>query len=290
MKRQIKQIAGKIFHLDQTIKINDLFLTIDSCDYGGTQYNSKGSFEELAIPLYTEINEIFKPDMVLDIGANYGFTGLVFARRFPDAEIVLIEPCKKLCNYIHQNFKLNSFSNIEVINAICDDTIQDRMRISINPQSSQDNRVIPAGKNWKTETVPSVTIDGIMRSKVTKRFVFIKVDTQGYEERVLRGGTALLEGSNWLVKTEFAPHWLRSQGTDPARFLKELIDRFHVVELPKRFRFKGDSLFHILSNRIAISEVEDFINYIQSLNRNMLGWCDLMVYPKQLDIKLICYE
>jgi len=286
----IKNISKKLFSIlknsigfkNQDLKLNDIILTIDASDSGGRQYLSKGSFEELSSPFYTEIQNKFNPGLILDIGANYGFTGLVFAKNFPKAEIVLIEPSRKLCQYIRHNFQQNSFANYNIVNAICSDTINANMLISLNPNSSQDNRVIPAGKGWKSESVPSITIDSIIRNKNDQSFIFIKIDTQGFEERVFKGGQNLWSTrTNWLVKTEFAPHWLKSQGTDPITFLKELVARFNVVELPLRFRYKGESFPGLFSKKIETSEVEPFVNYIQSLNKKSLGWCDLLIFPKQ---------
>ncbi len=286
----MKSISNKIYPAlkrslgfkNQNLKLNDLILSIDGSDSGGRQYFSKGSFEELASPFYNEIKDTYNPGLVLDIGANYGFTGLVFAGRFPEAEIVLIEPSRKLCQYIRQNFQQNSYANCHIINAICSDTAHDNVQFSLNPNSSQDNRVIPAGKGWKSETVPSVTIDSVIQDKNAQRFIFIKIDTQGFEERVFKGGETLWSTrSDWLVKTEFAPHWLNSQGTDPVLFLKQLVSRFNVAELPLRFRYKGDSLPGLFAGKIEIPDVEAFVTYIQSLNKNGLGWCDLLISPKQ---------
>ena len=44
----------------------------------------------------------------------------------------------------------------------------------------------------------------------------------------------------WLIKAEFGPKWLRAQGTDPVGFLSWLADRYRVMEIPKRLRFRGD--------------------------------------------------
>jgi FkbM family methyltransferase len=57
----------------------------------------------------------FKPRRILDLGAYVGFAAIFLAQRFPDAEIVCVEPSA-------ENFRLlmlntSAYSNIRQINA-----------------------------------------------------------------------------------------------------------------------------------------------------------------------------
>lgn len=260
---------------NKTLNVNDVHLMIEASDPGGKHYKTKGSYEELSNPLYAEISSEFNPTLTIDVGANYGFTGIVFARAFPSSKVILIEPSGKLCRYINYNFKLNNISNFEVIHAICGSFSCKQMTFSINPMNSQDNRVIAESSDWHTEIVPTITLNDVIQQHFREGFIFIKIDTQGYEEYVFRGSSFLYEHSNWIIKTEFAPYWLRSQGTNPVAFLKKLTETFQVVELPVRTRYR-DSLKNL--NKLHQSDVSEFINYIQSLDANNRGWCDLLIH------------
>ena len=51
----------------------------------------------------------------------------------------------------------------------------------------------------------------------------LKLDVQGFEEKVLRGATHLLAArAIGAIKTELAGKWLRAQGTTPRRFCAQL--------------------------------------------------------------------
>lgn len=287
--RGLRYIAGPFFRLlfgprhsagDRVLAINDIRLTVDGADFGGTMYDSSRSYEELANPLYADIRGRYDPSLVIDIGANYGFTGLVFARRFPRAKIILVEPDPKLCTYIRRNFQGNGILRFECVQTLCGDVVASQKDFALNPWSSQDNRVTGDDPKWRRILVPCVTLDQLLREYGDDGFTFVKIDTQGYEERVFRGGREFFAShTNWIIKTEFAPHWLRSQGTDPVGFLRELASAYCVAELPVRSRFLGDSLSEVLSKRLDPSQAAGFVQHIQSLNSEGHGWCDLLVAP-----------
>lgn len=52
--------------------------------------------------------------------------------------------------------------------------------------------------------------------------VFIKIDTQGYEEEVLKGMKELLNTEQYCIVMEFAPYWLEEAGTHPDKFIREV--------------------------------------------------------------------
>lgn len=289
--KNINTISKKIISTDRNYKTKDIdfnaggiAFTVDINDKGGAQYLNKVAYEEINDPLYSEINNIFNPSLVLDIGANYGITGVNFAKKFPNSHVILIEPDKKLGSYINKNLNQNNLTNFSIIGAMCGDINTDKHDFFLNPNSSQDNRVKAPNPSWQKCITSSISLDTILlTTEHDLRFVFIKIDTQGYESNIINGAGKFLDNySKWIIKMEFAPHWLMAHGIEPACFLKSLIYRFHVVELPSRTRFKGDNLKNVLTNRLAIDEVNNFLQYIQSLNMNKMGWCDLLILPNSL--------
>ena len=270
--------------IQKEIKINDILFTVNSMDKSGLSYDGKSSYEEFNTKLYYEIQEKYNPKQVFDIGANYGFTGIVFAKAFPNSKLILIEASSDLCLYIEKNLSNNIENSYKVLNAICAEVANESRQFSLNPSGSQDNRVIAENEKWSKETVTTISLNKLF-AKHKSNFYFIKIDTQGYKENVFNGGYEyLIKHNNWIIKTEFAPYWLESQGTNPIAFLKKLVTNFCVVESPMRGRFKNDSLNDILKNPIQENEIENFINYIVKHNKNNRGWCDLFVYPKGLKL------
>lgn len=281
-KRQLRRLLKSVVQTygERAIEIKEITLVVDYSEVGGQAYAGRSSHEEYASVLYDEIASVFAPGLVIDIGANYGFTGLVFAKRFPNARIVLVEPSPYLCGLIHRNFRTNGIKKYEVIQAMCGEAEDKGSMFSINPHDSQDNRVVGLS-GWKSIQVPTRSLSAIVDENYESGNVFIKIDTQGFEERVFRGAHGFLStNDNWLIKSEFAPDWLKSQATNPVDFLRYLISNFSVIEAPSRYRFKGDSLNRLFSEPLTVADAESFVAHISSLDAGGRGWCDLLIRSK----------
>lgn len=279
-RKSITNRLRNIFYRNRTLDFGKFKLTINYKDAGGRQYDSRSSYEELENVIYDYIANTLKPNLVIDVGANYGFTSLVFRQKFLNAKLVLIEPSPVLHEYIYINLSYNGVKNYKLIKALCGSHTSDAALFSLNPVSSQDNRVY-GKQGWKKLEVPSITLTDIIRAEKFTESIFIKIDTQGFESQVFEGAFEFLEShSQWLIKTEFAPHWLISQGNNPHDFLKKLVNKFLVVEAPARTRFSRDRLDQIFLEPLQFEEIEGFIKYVESLNKHKLGWVDLYIAPR----------
>ena len=245
----------------------------------GVRRGHGSSVEEARNQLYQRLSVGLRPVVVVDVGANYGFTAAIFARHFVNAELILVEPDPKLGGYIERNMKANSVSNYRLVRALCGNRNDAVTSFGVNPSSSQDNRV-RAMAGWATVEVPSVTISKLLEP-YPDRPVFIKVDTQGFETQVFAGAEHYLAHSNdWFIKTEFGPHWLESQGNSAVDLLTQLVAKYRVVEAPARTRFDRDSLGALFSDPLKTAQISAFVTHVRRLNDDGLGWVDLYVAPK----------
>lgn len=287
MKSRLLQIAKRLISLnargrvgDRTLDLAGITLIINQSDRGGQQYESRSSVEEICNQLYPHLAQQLHPTVVVDVGANYGFTAAVFARHFPDAELLLIEPDPKLSHYIRVNMRANAILHYRLIQAVCGDKHGGTTAFGVNPGSSQDNRVhsLPG---WRSVQAPTITLSQVL-SPYHDASVFIKVDTQGFETQVFKGAEAYLMRSNqWFIKSEFAPNWLESQGNSPEALLANLIENYLVVEAPARTRFCGDSLQSLFASPVHTNDIRPFVAHVKSLNLSGLGWVDLYIAPKK---------
>ena len=283
----MKKILGKIprkisnlLHKNKSLDFGQFILTVSSKDPGGQQYANRDSYEEIESQFYDYLIKEIKPDLVVDVGANYGFTGCIFKSKIQQAKLILIEPSPQLVKYIRINLSRLGIGNYQIIQAICGSSNEVSTSFSINPISSQDNRVY-GKKGWKKLQVSSITLTEVLSSEENINSIFIKIDTQGFETQVFKGGENFLTShDNWFIKTEFAPNWLKSQGNDPKLLLEYLIENFIVVEAPLRTRFARDHLYELFMKPLQSEDIENFVNHVESLNKDRLGWVDLYVAPK----------
>lgn len=111
--------------------------------------------------------------------------------------------------------------------------------------------------------------------------LFIKIDTQGFEENVLKGlDPYLSRRGDWAIKMEFAPQWLESQGSDPAALLRDLVGRYEVAEFPERIVYGTPTFDALFAHPLRPEQTGPFLAYVRNLNSLDRGWVDLLVRPR----------
>jgi len=83
------------------------------------------------------------------------------------------------------------------------------------------------------------------------------------------------------MKIEFAPMWLKSQKTDPNKFLFELVEKFDVAELPASIPYFTKSIDNLFDFKLNVNQINEFIEYLVKLNVDDRGWCDLIIRSKK---------
>ena len=243
-------------------------------------YRQRPAYEETSSLLYPLIRQAGFERM-LDIGANYGLVGMLAARQ--GLQVLCVEADPRLIPAIERHFADNGLSCVALVNAIAGAAADAGTTFSLNPTSTLDNRVdMP---QWEKLPVPTMAMATLIAQHGFDRGpLFIKIDTQGFEERVIAGLMPYLERrGDWAIKMEFAPAWLVSQRTDPLALLHALIERFEVVEFPERITWGTPSFDALFSRSIPAAEAEAFVAYVRNLNSADRGWVDLLVRPRRAD-------
>lgn len=247
---------------------------------GGGVYRTNAMFADCHDPVYERISALLHPAVVLDIGANIGFAAIQLSRAFPDAQLIVAEPNRTLHELLEFNLSSNDCRNYQLVDAAVGDD-SGTLVFQLNQAFSADSRVRGLRDGFEEVTVNQTTLDELLAPHQGKP-VFIKIDTQGYERQVLDGGAAFFRSNpRFLAKAEFAPALLEGAGTEPGRFLEDLLTRFTVAELG-RSRFKGDNVPEIFSRCLEPADVSAFVSYVRLLARDDAGWTDLLLGPKHL--------
>lgn len=138
--------------------------------------------------------------MVFDVGANVGQTALEFHHHFPQATIHSFEPFEEACGDLEQQTRGNA--NI-VVHQVALGSADGVVTLYLN-QASVTNSLLPnadqlAGyspEGWtaplgRTE-VPIRRLDSFCQETGIDHIDVLKIDTQGYEARVLEGAGTML--------------------------------------------------------------------------------------------------
>lgn len=181
-----------------------------------------------------------KDDTVLDIGANFGYFGIL-AGQFTDkkkSKVVLFEANKNLIPYIDKSISVNWMKeNVKVENlAISDQIGQVKLNVvkdflgSSSLQSVEDlNENMPDDfkfEQLETISVDSVTIDSYCKNNNINEINLIKMDIEGYEEKAYKGMRKIIEKSKDVTLfIEFT----KSGYDDPKGFYDTMLKDFGFI-------------------------------------------------------------
>jgi FkbM family methyltransferase len=132
----------------------------------------------------------------LDIGANVGEFSLYMNKLFPEAYILMIEAnfnCKSDLQKLPFNYEIALLSDF---NKWIDFYInKDNIKSTGNSYYLENTKYF---ENYITEKIYSHTLDEIVK-KYDKDFDFIKIDTQGSELDILKGGLKTISKSKFIM-------------------------------------------------------------------------------------------
>lgn len=172
-----------IFKKKKRLKIGDYYLELDLSNQHEKKY-----FESIENDDYYIAKELIKEQSkVLDLGANIGFTALLYLN-FGASEVYAFEP---VCDLVKRLNAIKS-KKIRVFDfALSDYNGFNEIYLSTTHNqghSLNDNwpeRFTNVFKNLKTQTVKVATLDKLLVDEV---FDFIKIDVEGMEEKTILGG------------------------------------------------------------------------------------------------------
>lgn len=159
-------------------------------------------------------------DTFVDVGANLGwFTCLAASAVGPTGSVIAFEPGPQNVRELSGNVRHNGFSNVQIVDKAVSD-VSGPVDFFINSGNSGGNALwdpqhYPGnGPAASVERIGAVTLDDYLGA-VPDRIRVLKVDTEGAEEKVLRGARSLLRlGQIDFVVAELHELGLRELGSD----------------------------------------------------------------------------
>lgn len=123
-------------------------------------------------------------DIVLDIGANAGFHALAFAMQAqPGGKVYAFEPTNQAYARLRENIRLNPKLNVEPIQVALSDRNLPSQTVDFRSSWRTDGIV-----EQRLSTVSFFKLDDWIRDKDIDSVSIMKIDVDGYEYPVIRGG------------------------------------------------------------------------------------------------------
>jgi FkbM family methyltransferase len=148
-------------------------------------------------PVIERHGHLARGGLIIDAGGYIGTVAMKFAAAFPECNVLTIEPSSDNLDVLRRN--VAAYPNITIIHAALAAT---ERTIELRNTGRREwgysilgdtGRAVPG---LSIESVPTVTIGGLMESHRADRLFLLKLDVEGAEVEIL-GGSA-----NWMARTE----------------------------------------------------------------------------------------
>lgn len=180
--------------------------------WGSLIYSGDGDAQELLYHLHQD--EWYRQDMaalrplvapgmtVVDVGANLGFFSLMIAPLLrPGGRIVALEPSRRTFRKLSATIARNGLGDVvTAVNSGCAAAAGSATLRQVSA-SSGNATILATGDG---EEIALTRLDDLGLDAVG----LLKIDTEGYESEVLKGGTRLLGESRPMLFIELGGHYL----------------------------------------------------------------------------------
>jgi len=213
----------------RTCNIDGINFNLDISDtVGHTNYYSIGDKAEKLLFDYVQ-----RGMNVIDIGANIAGTTLNLAKRtLPGGKIFSFEPSPYNYERAFENISLNNFSNIKLINQGLGNIKTTAYLCNVNSYNRGMQRILNNGQedaSYEKAAVEIDTLDSSMQKFDIPRPSLIKIDVEGYEFKVLKGGKETIIKHKPALFIELDDNNLREQGNDAKELIQSLIDLKYTI-------------------------------------------------------------
>jgi len=149
------------------------------------------------------VRKLLKPGQkVLDIGANYGLFSLSMAKCVgASGRVWSVEPASSTAAILQQSISLNAFHQIQVLQMALSDKVG-TAHLSLNDNAELNELVREGSSQGPSEKVPLSTLDTLLQSHDWHGIDFVKMDAEGEETAIVRGGRRFFELNSPLVQFE----------------------------------------------------------------------------------------
>lgn len=150
------------------------------------------AMEPGTVAIFRTVQDLHKPGVFWDIGANVGFYSWLLMSADPELHAVLFEPDPDNIELVNATIARGRLENVQLV-AKAASTEQGTARFVMDPESGTTSHLESGGTGVKgaVVTVETTTLDDELARLAPPDL--IKIDVEGAEDMVLAGATRLLE-------------------------------------------------------------------------------------------------
>ncbi len=125
-------------------------------------------------------------NIIVDAGANVGYTTLYFKAHFPNVLIISIEPHYEIFSRLNENIRINNCLNITTIQkGLWSSSTYLKSDFSFRDGQDWSHRLVPSDDNLcKNDLIKTITVNELMQQYQLDIIDFFKIDIEGAEAEV----------------------------------------------------------------------------------------------------------
>ena len=205
----LRKISG--FSYSPLIKIitwNKIKLYVDINDHIGFRSFIKNEPFEMSVFYVAKNMGLTKDDCILDIGANIGHASIPICKEL-SCSLIAVEASKENASLLLKNINLNNIKAEVLVSALVSpDFKEDYIKLYIRNGNRGANSLL---KKWNPsllgdeyEWAPCLTLDSLLNNAMnSKKIKLIKIDVEGMEYEVLKGGINFIKKSKIPILMEY---------------------------------------------------------------------------------------
>lgn len=220
----------------------------------------RDGFYELNSTHYV-VRRVRDAKLCIDVGANIGYYSVIMARESRNADILALEPNPITYKLLLTNLRINWFaSHCQAICKGASDKVE-TLQLAYETSHLVNAQVVSGSAAPASHLISDAEFTTI--DKLTEPYAhkcdFIKIDTEGYEPKVLEGMRKTLKSSPELsIMMEWSPSQIREVGLDPQNFCKRIIDHgfrcFIIAELGELREIPTNELISLPYQNIVLRQ------------------------------------
>lgn len=177
---------------------------------------------------------VHEGDLLVDVGTNIGESVLNFARSAgPTGQVFGFEPDPANRDRCLRNLALNPGLRIEISSLALAAETREFTLYRVDPLNSGANRILSGDSSAEGVRVRSTSLDVFVETQVLSRLDLLKIDVEGFEMNVLRGGIGAIEHFRPKMFIEVDDNNLRAQGDSAAELVHFLEERGYDIHRAK---------------------------------------------------------
>ena len=164
---------------------------------------ASGIYYDFYEPVITGLFEksLKRGDVVVDVGANLGYYTLLSAKLVGDTgKVYAFEPMHSAFERIKKNVSLNNFKNIILENAGISNK-EEKLKVFF-----QNEYRVGIEQKGEKEEVKFIVLDDYIKKHKIKKLSLLKIDTDGYDFKVVKGAINIIKKFRPIVTAEISPY------------------------------------------------------------------------------------